>query len=106
ARIIRESSAADKTIVLSRSVATTIAAREVINYHRSWRAAYERIFWGLVATVGLPLVIHATAVSSKYPDPVLAVPLVALWIWLFVRPLMDKQSSEALKVALKTILTN
>jgi hypothetical protein len=107
ARIIRESSAAQKTVVLSRFVGNTpdVAAREVIKYRRSWRAAYDRIFWGFVASVGFPLVIHATATSREHPDPVLAVPLVALWVWLFVRPLMDKQSAGTLKAELGKILS-
>jgi len=104
AKLLQESDVAAKTIVLARKgkagPETGVPRRSAIAYSRSWRAASNRIVLGFVATVLLPLVIHAAAVSRQDPEPVLAIPCVALWVWLFVRPLMDKQSAAALKAEL------
>jgi hypothetical protein len=104
ARLLQESGAAAKTIVLAvkgkAGPEADVPRRSAIAYSRSWRAASNRIVLSFVATVLLPLVIHATTVSRQNPEPFLAIPCVALWIWLFVRPLIDKQSAMALKAEL------
>lgn len=106
AQIIRESSAANKTIVLSRQEGnpSRIPAREVINYRRSWRAACARIVLAFVALT-LPLGFLLAATSREHVGPVLMVPFNALWVWLFIRPLMDKRSAGTLKAELRKILS-
>jgi hypothetical protein len=90
--------ARDRLIVIARAgraAERALAGRTVLAYHRSWNAAFQRIFWGgLLALV--PAIQGEEFGFGRAGLIAVSVPAFIAWLLLVVRPLMDEASAKSL----------